>query len=173
MNESSISSRFSRPQWLAVVAGFAIALVLTVPSGLRAAEPDFSLRSTSGEVIRLSEQRGTVVMLGFWARWCGDCRDAMQALDAVNDKYQRAGLLTLGVNVGDSAEQASAMASNLALKFPVLIDAGKTASSQFDLQSMPLIVLIDRDGQLRFSYRGFSRGDDLKIAAQLRTLLNE
>lgn len=135
--------------------------------------PEFSLRATSGEVIRLSEQRGSVVMLGFWARWCSDCRAAMQALEGVHNKYQRAGLVSLGVNVGDSAEQAAAMASNLGLKMPVLVDAGKTVAELFDLSAMPLIVLIDRDGQLRYSQHGFNRGDEQKIASQLHALLNE
>jgi peroxiredoxin len=147
---------------------------LCVGSLTQAAEPtDFSMRTLTGEVIRLSEQRGSVVVMGFWARWCGDCRQAMQALDAINDKYQRAGLLTLGVNVGDSAEQAAAMTRSLGLKFPVLIDVSQSASSQFNLKTMPLIVLIDRDGKLRYSHQGFSRGDELEVASQLHQLLNE
>jgi peroxiredoxin len=135
--------------------------------------PDFSMRALSGEVIRLSERRGSVVLLGFWARWCGDCRQAMQVLDDINEKYQRAGLLTLGINVGDSAAQAAAMSSSLALRFPILIDTDQSTGSQFDLRSMPLIVLIDRDGQVRYSHRGFSRGDEVKITTQLHKLLND
>jgi peroxiredoxin len=135
--------------------------------------PDFALRSLSGGNIRLSEYRGSVVLLGFWARWCGDCRQAMQALDVVNKKYQRAGLVTLSINVGDTEEQAAAMAHSLGLEFPVLVDTSKTASSQFNLKSMPLLLLIDREGRIRQTYAGFERGQEMLITEKLRQLLNE
>lgn len=143
------------------------------PAGAEASAPDFALRSLTGGNIRLSEYRGSVVLIGFWARWCGDCRQAMQALDEVHAKYQRAGLVTLGINVGDTEEQAGAMARSLGLGFPVLVDTSKSASSQFNLKSMPLLVLIDREGRLRYSYAGFERGQELEITEQLRKLLNE
>ncbi|MGC3980704.1 MAG: TlpA disulfide reductase family protein [Steroidobacteraceae bacterium] len=135
--------------------------------------PDFALRSLSGSNIRLSEYRGSVVLLGFWARWCGDCRQAMQALNSVQAKYERAGLITLGINVDDSFEQAASMTQSLGLQFPVLVDTDKTASSLFNLKSMPLLVLIDRDGRVRYSHGGFERGQELLITEQLRQLLNE
>lgn len=142
-------------------------------TGVEALAPDFALRSLTGSNIRLSEYRGSVVLLGFWARWCGDCREAMQALDEVHAKYERVGLVTLGINVGDTEEQAAAMAHSLGLRFPVLVDTAKTASSQFNLKSMPLLLLIDREGRLRYSYAGFERGQELLITENLRQLLNE
>ena len=135
--------------------------------------PDFALRSLAGDNIRLSEYRGNVVLLGFWARWCGDCRQAMQALNEVNKKYQRAGLVTLGINVGDTEEQTATMARSLGLEFPVLVDTSKVASSQFNLKSMPLMLLIDREGRIRETYAGFERGQELLITEKLRQLLNE
>jgi len=135
--------------------------------------PDFSLRMTTGENLRLSEHRGEVVMLGFWARWCGDCRQAMQALSELNQKYARTGLVTLGVNVGDTAEQAAAMSQSLGLSFPTLVDPGRSVGEQFNLGKMPLIVLLDRDGVVRFSHAGYERGDDTLVANQLRLLINE
>ena len=140
---------------------------------VRASQPEFSMRSLSGEVIRLSEHRGSVIMLGFWARWSGDCRLAMQALESIDEKYQRAGLITLGINVGDSAEQAAIMSKSLGVRFPVLLDTGSSAGKMFNLESMPLIVLLDRDGELRYSHQGFQSGDEIEFAAQLHKLLNE
>jgi len=142
-------------------------------AGAEQLAPDFALRSLGGGNVRLSEYRGSVVLLGFWARWCGDCRQAMQALDEVHKKYQRAGLVTLALNVGDTEEQAAAMAHSLGLTFPVLVDTTKAASSQFNLKSMPLLLLIDREGRVRDSYAGFERGQELLITEKLRQLLNE
>lgn len=135
--------------------------------------PDFALRSLTGENLRLSEFRGSVVLLGFWARWCGDCRQAMQALNEVQAKYERAGLVILGINIDDTPEQAAAMTRNLGLRYPVLIDTDKRASSQFDLKAMPLLLLIDREGQVRYRHSGFERGQEQEITEQLRQLLND
>jgi peroxiredoxin len=143
------------------------------PDNTAQVAPDFALRSLEGGNIRLSEYRGNVVLLGFWARWCGDCRQAMQALNEVNEKYQRAGLVTLSINVGDTEEQAATMAHSLGLEFPVLVDTTKIASSQFNLKSMPLMLLVDREGRIRETYAGFERGQELLITEKLRQLLNE
>ena len=158
--------------WLAVVLLLSYASVWA-ESDKGNASPDFALRAVSGENLRLSEFRGDIVVLGFWTRWCGDCREAMQALNVLHDKYERAGLVTLGVDVDDTTEQAGAMANSLGLKFPILIDAQRHASNQFELNKMPLIVLIDRDGKIRYRHTGFERGDDVIVAEQLRQLINE
>lgn len=135
--------------------------------------PDFALRAISGENLRLSEFRGQVVAVGFWARWCGDCRQAMKALNAIYQKYQPAGLTILGIDVDDSQEQTAAMARSLGLSFPVLMDDRKAASSLFNVKSMPLIVVIDREGNQRYSHSSFELGDEARIGDELRTLLNE
>lgn len=135
--------------------------------------PDFALRSVVGQNLRLSEYRGQVVAIGFWARWCGDCRQAMKALNEIDTKYRKAGLVTLTINVDDTAEQAAAMARSLQLSIPVLLDERKTVSGLFDLKSMPLIVLIDREGRQRFRHVSYELSDDVRIGNELRILLNE
>ena len=135
--------------------------------------PDFVLRAVAGGNIRLSEFQGQVVVLGFWARWCGDCRQARQALDSLYGKYQRAGLVMLGIDVDDSMEQTRAMARSLGLTFPVLVDEQKTVSNLYKVKSMPLIILIDRAGQIRYQHKGFQLGDQAKISDEFRQLLNE
>ena len=135
--------------------------------------PDFVLRSITGGNVRLSEFQGQVVALGFWARWCGDCRQAMQALDGLYGKYQRAGLVLLGIDVDDSIDQTRAMARSLGLTFPVLVDDQKTVSNLYKVKSMPLIILVDRAGQMRFQHKKYEMGDQAKISEELRQLLNE
>ena len=61
--------------------------------------PDFVLKSASGENLRLSEYRGDVVMINFWATWCGPCRQEMPLLDDLYGRYQRVGFNLLGVNI--------------------------------------------------------------------------
>jgi len=63
--------------------------------------PDFALKSSTGQNLRLSEYRGDVVMINFWATWCGPCRQEMPLLDELYSRYQRVGFNLLGVNIDD------------------------------------------------------------------------
>jgi peroxiredoxin len=133
--------------------------------------PDFTLRSVDGRNLRLHEQRGQVVLVNFWATWCGPCRIEMPHLNRLYDKYRDAGFVLLGVNVDDDPRSAAAAATKLGLRFPVLPDADKTVSRLYDLSAMPSTVLIDRDGRVRHVHRGYKDGYELTYDAQIRELL--
>jgi thiol-disulfide isomerase/thioredoxin len=90
--------------------------------------PDFALKSSSGKNLRLSEYRGDVVMINFWATWCGPCRQEMPLLDELYTRYQRVGFNLLGVNIDDDSNRAMQMVNELGVNFPVLFDAGKEVS---------------------------------------------
>ena len=135
------------------------------------AAPDFALRTLAGPNMRLQEQRGKVVMINFWATWCGPCRQEMPHLSRLYDKYRAAGFVLLGVNVDDDARRASEMAQRLALPFPVLFDTEKTVSRLYDLGTMPSSVLIDRDGKVRYVHAGYQAGFEDQYEKQIRELL--
>jgi len=135
--------------------------------------PDFALSSLDDGNLRLSEYRGQVVLINFWASWCGACRQAMPRLNDIHDKYQRAGLVMLSVNVDDEHHSAMHMAQGLKIQFPVLLDRRKDVSRTYGLDKMPLTILIDRAGVVRFVYAGFNTGDERKILEPLRELLDE
>ncbi|MFZ2648922.1 MAG: TlpA disulfide reductase family protein [Burkholderiaceae bacterium] len=135
--------------------------------------PDFTLRSLDGQNLRLSEQRGRVVMLNFWATWCGPCRQEMPHLNRLYEKYRTAGFVVFGVNVDEDIRNVAAVVSKLALKFPVLPDLGKRVSQRYDVSAMPSTVLIDRDGRVRHMYRGYRDGVEDMYEKQMRELLKE
>jgi peroxiredoxin len=138
-----------------------------------AAAPDFALRSLNGENFRLSEYAGDVVLLNFWTSWSGSSRQQIPALDNLYAKYQRAGFVLFGVNLDDDAERASEMAKTLAVSYPVLFDTKKEVARSFQVNAMPLTVLIDRSGVVRFVAESYKPGDEERYAAELRKLLNE
>jgi peroxiredoxin len=135
--------------------------------------PDFTLRRLDGPNLRLAEQRGQVVLVNFWATWCGPCRQELPQLDRLYEKYRSAGFVLLGVNVDDDAARAAGIARQLGLRFPVLFDADKSVSRLYELQSMPATVLIDRDGRVRYLHRGYQDGVLLDYERQIRALVTE
>ena len=133
--------------------------------------PDFTLKSVAGANLRLQEQRGQVVLVNFWATWCGPCRQEMPHLNRIYDKYRSLGFVLLGVNIDDDPRAAAALAAKLGVKFPVLLDTDKTVSRLYDLATMPSTVLIDRDGKVRYLHRGYLAGYEDTYDKQVRELL--
>jgi peroxiredoxin len=169
-------SHFTRRQWL-MVPGVALAaasgaLQAAVPAAGQAA-PDFALKGLDGQNLRLREQRGHVVLLNFWATWCGPCREEMPQLSRLQEKYRSAGLLLLGVNVDDDSANAASVAAKLGVKFPVLLDTDKQVSKLYDISAMPSTVLIDRDGRVRHLHKGYREGTAQTYEQQIRELLKD
>lgn len=137
------------------------------------AAPDFALKTATGENLRLSEYRGDVVMINFWATWCGPCRQEMPLLDDLYNRYKRVGFNLLGVNIDDDSDKAMRMIRELGVTFPVLFDARKEVSKLYEVDAMPVTVLIDREGQIRFVHHGYKSGYEQKYLDQVRSLLRE
>ncbi len=135
--------------------------------------PDFALKSSSGENLRLSEYRGDVVMVNFWATWCGPCRQEMPLLDQLYSRYQRVGFNLLGVNIDDDSRRAMQMVEELGVNFPVLFDARKEVSKLYEVEAMPVTVIIDRQGTVRYVHHGYKPGYEDKYLDQIRSLLRE
>ena len=135
--------------------------------------PDFALKSSTGENLRLSEYRGDVVMINFWATWCGPCRQEMPLLDELYTRYQRVGFNLLGVNIDDDSRKAMKMVSELGVNFPVLFDARKEVSELYEVEAMPVTVLVDREGTVRHVHHGYKPGYEIKYLDQIRSLLRE
>jgi peroxiredoxin len=152
------------------VAGASVA---AAPGLLGKPAPDFALRSMSGGNLRLSEFRGQVVVVNFWARWAADSRDEMPALDRINTTYGRAGLVVLGVSVGEDARHAEDFAGKLRLGYPILFDANSETGREYLVDKMPMTFMIDRSGVVRYVNAGFKRGDDQVFLEQIRELLRD
>jgi peroxiredoxin len=162
------------------LAGVLLAAALTIDTAMAAPPslvgkdaPDFVLRGLDGKNLRLSEFRGQVVLVNFWARWEGDSRQEMQALDRINTTYQRAGLVVLGISVDEDQRRAREFANSMAVSYPILLDTGSNIGKDYLLQKMPVTLLVDRAGIVRYSAVGFKRGDEQAYLAQIRELLRE
>jgi len=138
-----------------------------------AAAPDFVLKSTAGPNLRLSEYRGEVAVVVFWASWCGECRAQLQQFEELSGAYGDSGLRMLTVNLDSRIEQAVDTAESLGLSIPVLHDSRGEVAELYEVDDLPLVVYVDRDGDVREQIEGYSRGERERFVESLRDLLRE
>jgi len=156
------------------LAAALVLLATAVTAGTdQAPAPDFSLKSDSGENLRLSELRGEVVLINFWASWCGPCRQEMPVLSELHDKYKSMGFTVLGVNVEENSDEARKLLKDMPVSFPVLFDNDSSVSKQYDVAAMPSTVLVDRNGNMRYLHKGYKLGLEETYVQQVRSLLRE
>jgi peroxiredoxin len=158
---------------LILSAALAAPSLAAVPTIVGKNAPDFVLRGMDGRNLRLSEFRGQVVLVNFWARWAGDSRQEMAALDRINTTYQRAGLVVLGVSVDEDLRRAREFATAMGVSYPILFDTGADIGKDYLLQKMPVTILVDRAGVVRYSSVGFKPGDERAYLDKIRQLLRE
>jgi peroxiredoxin len=159
---------------LAAASGVLVSIAIAGPLSQGSPPPDFSLRSLDEENLRLSEYRSEVVILNFWAPWCGKCLEALQSLDALYADYREAGLQVLSVTVEGPPEDIREHLSGTGISFPVLTDDDyKSVSRMYDLGKLPLTLLIDREGNLRYRHAGLKKETNQQIVGQLEVLLSE
>jgi peroxiredoxin len=146
--------------------------------------PDFTLGSSHGKNIRLEELRGQVVMMNFWATWCGPCRQEMPALEALYKRYSKAGFTILGINVENSniaskKSEIERFVTEKNLTFPILYDNQKQVTTTLEKQflgknmGMPTTVFLDRSGNARFLHEAYKPGDEAKYKKMIKALLRE
>jgi peroxiredoxin len=135
--------------------------------------PDFALHAAAGGNVRLSEHRGEVVVLSFWSSRCTPCRTQLAALGRSLATYQSAGLAVYGVGVDDDPVKAREFARAAAAGFALLLDPDKTVGRSYQVDNLPMTVLIDRNGTVRHVLRDYSAASDGLYLRELRRLLNE
>lgn len=135
--------------------------------------PDFTLKSHRGENIRLGELSGDIVLLNFWASWCGPCRKEMPELDKLHKKYKNLGFTVLGINVEKESSAAKRMLAKSPVSFPILYDSENVASKLYDIKAMPTTIIIDKDGNARFFHLAYESGYEKKYEEQIKILIKE
>jgi peroxiredoxin len=164
------------------IAGFAAravaALVVALPAlaiSSSAPAPDFTLASRAGKPVSLTQYKGQVVMINFWATWCGPCRQEMPHLEAIHKKYSKMGFTMLGVNVEPDSKAADQWLAKQGtpVSFPILFDTDSKVSKLYSVAGMPSTVIVDRKGKIRLLHKGYKPGDENEYLNSIRALIRE
>ena len=134
--------------------------------------PNFVLNTLAGETVSLSDLRGQVVVLNFWASWCPPCRAEMPAIQQVYDTYREQGLVVLAVNVREPDSQTAEFVAEMQLTFPILTDHDGSVFETYRVRSLPTTFFIDREGVIQEMVLGGPMSRAL-IESQVLTLLEQ
>ncbi|PYV81073.1 MAG: TlpA family protein disulfide reductase, partial [Acidobacteria bacterium] len=132
--------------------------------------PGFALNDSEGVPIRLSDYKGTVVLLNFWATWCHGCVLEIPWFIEFQERYKDSGLSVIGVSMDEDWKPVKAFVEEKKVNYPILI-GNEGLGKLYELNSMPMTVLIDRSGKIAASYTGVV--DKHACESKLRTLLQE
>ena len=117
--------------------------------------PDFTLRSNQEDNKKLSELRGRVVLINFWASWCGPCTQELPKLNELKDLHGDDGFELLAINIDDEPDKAIKLMKKLGVDMTVLFDEDKQVSKQYQIDAMPMTIILDRAGNVRYIHRGY------------------
>jgi peroxiredoxin len=139
--------------------------------------PAFTTRTLTGKPLSLRDLRGQVVLLDYWATWCGPCRMATPTLQSLHQKFHRRGFSVVGMSMdqADSVAQVVPFVHAMHLTYPVTVSlvANVRAQSAYHANALPSQYLIDKKGIVRWSQAGYSENEGQKLTALIQKLLAE
>ena len=129
--------------------------------------PDFELKSLDGKTAKLSDYRGKIVLLNFWATWCAPCRVEMPALMDLYDKYHAQGLEIIGVSMDDGGqERVAKFVNEIKINYPILLGDSSAADNYGGLRFLPQTFFIARDGKIARTVIGMRSKKDFETTIE-------
>ena len=166
-------SRFNFLKRCAIASVIVATTAFATSSDTTGPAPAFTLAGLTGQQSGLNQYKGQVVMVNFWATWCGPCQQEMPLLDQMYKKFKPAGFTLIGVNVDKEAPAVRELMARKPVSFPVLLDPANQVSKAYHVNEMPSSVLIDRKGEIRYIHRGYRPGDENEYQDRIRQLIRE
>ncbi len=127
----------------------------------------------TGQQISLTDFRGKVVLLDFWASWCPPCLASLPAYDQMREEIGTEEFEIIAVNVDQYTEDGLAFLEKHPVRYPVLADPDGEIGIPYEIRTLPRSFLIDRDGQIVSSHRSFKTGDEIELKQEIEKLLKK
>jgi len=131
---------------------------------------DFELPQLDGPPVKLSDYRGRVVIMEFWATWCGPCRFSLPSLEVIYKRHRDRGLTVLLINEGEEAEVARRWAAKR-FTAPILLDRDQAVGARYRVRGIPRLFIVDRAGNLTYAHDGYGGGLERNLTLILDELL--
>lgn len=155
-----------------LIANLGVCFIVMLSSSAFAQKaPTFELPGDSRN-INLSKLKGKVVYLDFWASWCDPCRKSFPWMNDMYSRYDSKDFTIIAINLDSSRKDAAKFLEKVPASFNIAYDPEGTVADKYDLKAMPTSYLIDKNGQLVFTHKGYREGDTNKIENKIRKLLN-
>jgi len=133
---------------------------------------DFSLEQMGGGKITLSEQKGKVVLVDFWATWCGPCKSAIPYIINIYNTYKDQGLIVLGISLDQERSALDKFIKDQPIPYPILYGDAQVARA-YDVQGIPTMVIFDKKGKIAFREVGFSEKNIDSLKTKVSQLLQQ
>jgi len=133
--------------------------------------PDFVLADIDGNQYRLSDYRGQVVIVNFWATWCPPCRAEMPSMQRAWQQLEKEGILMLGINVGEDEDTIFQFTANYPVEFPLLMDQDSRVINQWPVRGLPTTFVVSPAGKITYRAIGGREWDDPDLLAMVRALM--
>lgn len=154
---------------LCLLAGAAPAADLKLWRGGPA--PALALKGLEGGVHRLADYRGKVVLINFWATWCGPCRDEMPSIQRLKEKLNGRPFVVLAVNLDEPESRIRNFLSQMKVDFTILLDPGRSVAKAWDARILPATYIVGADGRIRYTLVGEINWDHEQVVSRISELL--
>ena len=134
------------------------------------AAADFELPQLGGPPVKLSDHRGRVVIMEFWATWCGPCRFSLPSLEVIYKRHRDRGVTVLLINEGEDAAAARTWAGKR-FTAPILLDQDKRVGARYHVRGIPRLFIVDQAGELAYAHDGYGGGLERNLTLILDELL--
>ena len=132
--------------------------------------PDFTLTDIDGAVHTLSEYRGQVVLVNFWATWCPPCREEMPALQRAWQQLRNENAAVLAIDIGEDEDTIFQFTANYPVEFPLLMDVDSSVIREWPVRGLPTTFVIDKQGRMIYRAIGAREWDAEGVLDRIRTL---
>lgn len=135
--------------------------------------PNFSLTDTNDKVRKLSDYRGHVVAVNFWATWCPPCRKELPSMQKTYKALKKTGFRIIGVNVGEKWDTVASFLSNLSLTYPIVLDKDSSAMQKWHIIGLPTTFIVDKEGRIIYRITGGRDWNDPAFRKKLKMIIKQ